>query len=134
MRVSPYSEQDAARWDDFAPRAPSATFLHTRRFLSYHGERFRDVSALIEDEKHGLVGLFPAAEDPADARRVVSHPGITFGGVLHEGRLGGEAMIETLDALRAHYAGLGFERLRYKAVPHIYRSEERRVGKECRSR
>ena len=120
MRVSPYSEQDAARWDDFAARAPMATLLHTRRFLSYHGERFRDVSALVEDDRHGLVGLFPAAADPSDARRVVSHPGITFGGLLHDGRLYGEAVIEALDCLRTHYAGLGFERLRYKAVPHIY--------------
>lgn len=120
MRISPYSEQDAARWDDFVAGAPMATFLHTRRFLSYHGDRFRDVSALVEDDRHRLAGLFPAAADSTDERRVVSHPGITFGGLLHSGGLRGEAMVEALEALRGYYAGLGFERLRYRAVPHIY--------------
>ncbi len=61
-----------------------ATFLHTRRFLAYHQDRFKDVSLLLANDK-GIVGLFPAALDPAEARTVVSHPGITYGGLLHSG-------------------------------------------------
>lgn len=97
-----------------------ATFLHTRRFLAYHGARFADVSVMLRDDERRVVGLFPAAVDPADARSVVSHPGITFGGLLHAGELYGEQMVEALAALRNHYADSGFEWLRYKVVPHIY--------------
>lgn len=120
MQVIRYSERDSSRWDEFLADAPMATLLHTRRFLSYHGERFQDVSAIIEEVERGVVGVFPAAIDPTDPRRVVSHPGATFGGLVHAGRLAGERMIEALELLRRHYAGLGFESLRYKAVPHIY--------------
>jgi hypothetical protein len=51
---------------------------------------------------------------------VVSHPGITFGGWLHAGDLYGEKMIEAFAVLRNYYAENGFQKLQYKAVPHIY--------------
>src|SRR5688572_29235456 len=120
MQVSLYSPQDSAQWDDFVERAPMATFLHTRRFLAYHCERFHDVSLLLKDAKQRIVGVFPAAIDPADKRRVISHPGITFGGLLHTGDLYGEQMIRALEIVRDHYSGQGFTSLYYKAVPYIY--------------
>lgn len=120
VQVLPYSEQNAARWDEFVARAPMATFLHSRRYLSYHGDRFMDVSLLVEDNKQRLVGLLPAAVDPALKTRVVSHPGITYGGMLHDGRLRGEQMVEALSCVRSYYAAQGFASLRYKAVPVIY--------------
>ncbi|WDT71623.1 MAG: GNAT family N-acetyltransferase [Candidatus Manganitrophus sp.] len=75
---------------------------------------------LILDGTDRLVGLFPAAPDPIDGRRIVSHPGITYGGVLHRGKLFGELMVEALRAIAIHFSALGFESLRYKAVPYIY--------------
>ena len=119
MQVSPYSEQDAAAWDEIVAHCPMGTFLHTRRFLAYHHERFRDVSLLLKDDQR-IVGLFPAAVDPTSARRVVSHPGITYGGLLHPGELYGDKMIDALVTLCDYYARQGFDALRYKAVPHIY--------------
>ena len=75
-----------------------ATFLHTRCFLAYHHDRFRDVSLLLANDRE-IVGLFPAAVDPGDVRRVVSHPGITYGGLLHSGTLYGERMIDAIATL-----------------------------------
>ena len=119
MRVRPFRPDEAARWDEFCAAAYGATFLHTRRYLSYHGERFTDRSLVIEDTSRWL-GVLPAAQDPADAAMVVSHPGLTYGGLLHGGALRGEAMVQALqlvcDALRAQ----GHTRLYYKPVPHIY--------------
>jgi hypothetical protein len=120
MHISPYSQKDAERWDEFVSRAPMATFLHTRPFLGYHGPRFRDVSVLLQNQRLQVLALFPAAIDPAVAERVVSHPGITFGGLLHTGALHGERMIEALEVLKSYYRGQGFHFLRYKAVPYIY--------------
>ena len=120
MKVVPYEDLDAVRWDDFVARAFAGTFLHTRRFLSYHGDRFRDVSLLLEDEKNSLVGVFPAAVEPADEKQVTSHPGVSYGGLLHAGSLRGEKMLEAFDAVRNYYCTQGFETLRYKAVPYIY--------------
>jgi hypothetical protein len=52
-------------WDVFCANAANSTFLHTRRFLGYHGDRFRDVSAVLMQDGD-IVGVFPAAEAPAD--------------------------------------------------------------------
>src|SRR5258707_1320578 len=119
MHVSPYSEQDAACWDDLVSRAPMATFLHSRRYLSYHADRFTDCSVLLKDADR-LLAVFPAAIDSDRESRVVSHPGITYGGLLHDGTLRGQRVLEAFDLMKAHYRGLGFDSLRYKAVPTIY--------------
>jgi hypothetical protein len=97
------------------------TFLHTRRFLSYHGNRFEDRSLLLEDERGRVRAVFPAAIAPDDPGLVSSHPGATYGGLVHLGDLKGLECREALDALRAHYGSNGLETLRYKPVPWIYR-------------
>ncbi len=119
IRVEEFSAADTERWDDCVARSLAGTFLHTRRFLSYHEHRFQDQSVCIYDSER-LVGVVPAAVDPAEPGYVSSHPGATYGGIVHDGALRGSAMIEALDALCRHYRGLGMTRLRYKAVPHIY--------------
>jgi hypothetical protein len=119
-RPHPFESDAAVEWDDLVARAPMATFLHTRRFLGYHGDRFEDVSLLIRDGRDKLVAVLPAAVDPAGGSRVSSHPGITYGGLVHAGDVVGERMLEVLGAVARHYGELGFESLSYKAVPHIY--------------
>lgn len=119
LSVRPYSEENSQEWDDFCAKADQATFLHTRRFLSYHGERFIDRSLLIEEDGR-LLGLFPAAEQPKQRTHIVSHPGITYGGVLHAGALRGARMIDAIGAIGRHYRELNYHTLVYKAVPTLY--------------
>lgn len=119
LEIQPYSAACAEEWDAFCADAENATLLHTRRFLAYHGERFLDASVLLRLEGR-IVGVFPAAQSPQDSMLVVSHPGATYGGIVHHGRLGGQRMIDAFDALRAHYASGGAKRILYKALPHIY--------------
>jgi hypothetical protein len=45
--VRDYLPDQAAAWDDLVARSVNGTMLHTRRYLSYHGDRFRDRSLLI---------------------------------------------------------------------------------------
>jgi hypothetical protein len=118
--VTPYAPSDEAEWEALVADAPMATLLHTRRFLGYHGDRFTDASAVLRDERGRLVGVFPAAHEPGLSDVVTSHPGVTFGGIVHDGRLRGAAMLSALAALAAHYRSLGLRRLRYAAVPAIY--------------
>ena len=120
VRVLPFTPDDSERWDRLVDAAPMATFLHTRRFLSYHGERFRDASLSVTDERGALRAVLPAALDPNDPARVVSHPGATYGGLVHDGRLHAEGVGEALRAASEHYAERGLTALRYKPVPHIY--------------
>lgn len=120
MRVAAYQNSDSGRWDSLVDESPMGTFLHSRRFLSYHGDRFDDQSLLFFDEKRRLVGVLPAAVDPDDRTRIVSHPGATYGGLIHAGRLLGDKMLQALAAACEHYETAGFNRFLYKATPTIY--------------
>lgn len=119
LEVRPYEPADAAEWDAFCASAHQSTLLHTRRFLSYHGDRFADRSLVLQAEGKWL-GLLPAAQHPAERELVVSHPGITYGGFLHAGALRGERMVEAVEAVARHYAAQGYRRFLYKAVPTFY--------------
>jgi hypothetical protein len=118
MRAEPYSQSLREEWDRLVEEAPMGTFLHTRRYLSYHGDRFDDRSLLVYDERDRPVAVLPAAADPDDPTRVVSHPGITYGGLV--GSLTGGAAVDALNAVRSRLAADGHEVLVYKAVPAIY--------------
>lgn len=112
-------QEDA--WDQFCSNSINSTFQHSRLFLNYHKNRFRDASVLLLEEGK-LVGVFPAAIKPDDDLVVVSHPGATYGGIIHQGRLLGKRMIDAIASLSKHYAQCGYRRLQYKVVPHIYTS------------
>jgi hypothetical protein len=115
-----YEARDAERWDALCARAHGATFLHTRRFLSYHGDRFADRSLVFQGASGAWLGVMPLAQDPADPALWVSHPGITYGGVLHDGALRGAAMVQALQVAGAWAREHGARRLGVKAVPHVY--------------
>src|ERR1035438_246212 len=108
--------------DGLVATSANGPLLHPRRFLSYHGDRFRDRSLMVTSTSGKLIGVFPAAEDPADPSVVTSHPGLTYSGIVHDGRLHGALMVRALRDIAEEYRALGFTRLRYKAVPPIYQS------------
>jgi len=51
---------------------------------------------------------------------VVSHPGATYGGLVHAGKLRGEQTVEAMGLICRHYRDSGMTSLRYKALPHVY--------------
>jgi len=120
LLIKPFSGADDDRWDDLCLNSCNGTFLHTRKYLSYHGDRFIDQSVVIEDKDGCLLGLFPAATHPDNDKTIVSHPGITYGGIVHNGRLCGEKMIQAFEALIDYYRASGFAVMQYKAIPSIY--------------
>lgn len=122
MKILPFigADSEAARWDEFVSRCHNANFLHSRRFLSYHGDRFADRSVWLESDKGTLAGVFPAAVSPTETTTVYSHPGATYGGVAHAGACKGIAGYEAITALCEYYRAAGFRRLIYKPTPHIY--------------
>lgn len=117
--VRSFVPDDADAWDNFCDKSHQSTFLHLRKFISYHGDRFIDCSVIIE-ECGQWVGVLPAAVSVMGSSQVVSHPGLSYGGILHQGRLKGERMVAALGRIREHYRDLGFSILIYKAIPSIY--------------
>lgn len=122
MNVVPYSDESRDRWDQFVAESSNGTFLHSRRFLSYHGTRFEDVSLLAHDSKDRLVGVLPAAVNPRDHTEVVSHPGITYGGLIHARKLGGGDVLRALEVILEQYRRQGFRRFLYLPVPRVFQA------------
>jgi len=121
LRLVSYESQMVDLWESFLCQRSNGTFLHTRKYLSYHGDRFKDSSFLVYDG-NTLVGLIPIAANRENVTAAISHPGISYGGIIHLGRLLGHSMTVTLELLIAQLASEGFTSLRYKSIPHIYNS------------
>jgi CelD/BcsL family acetyltransferase involved in cellulose biosynthesis len=119
IEVAPFTEDAAHEWDRLCEESVNGTLLHTRRFLSYHGERFNDASLLLYAAGQ-LCGVLPAAARRDDPQLVASHPGATYGGIVHDGWLAGNRMVEALATACTHFRKLGFRALAYRPVPHIY--------------
>jgi len=106
-------------WEKSVDSCMQSTFLHKRKFLSYHGDRFNDQS-LILMSGNKVYGLFPAAQQPGNEKQITSHPGITYGGLLSTFKLRGEQLISAFDQICAHYREKGYETLLYKTVPSVF--------------
>lgn len=119
FEVFRYDASKREEWDVFVAASSSGTFLHTRKFLEYHGDRFVDTSIMIYQEKKGLVAVFPSAQGSISGE-VISHPGITFGGLLHTGELDLQEFLDIFAAMCMYFRNAGFKRLIYKTVPYIY--------------
>ena len=122
MKITQFSESQSPQWDEFLKSCPMGTFLHSRKFLSYHETRFKDESVIICDEDDTWLGIFPAAIDLEDSSQIISHPGITYGGVLNQGKLIGSEMVEALSLIVKYYKENRYSKLVYKAIPAFYHS------------
>lgn len=122
MRIEFYDKSKYEEWDEFINKSYNGTILHTRKFLSYHKERFMDKSLIVYDEKDKIIAVFPAAINPADNMEIVSHPGITYGGIITN-KLYGVDIISILKEISVFYKNKGFKSLIYKSVPHIYHTK-----------
>jgi len=119
LEIVPFMPEHQATWDQWCADSANGTFLHARKFLGYHGARFEDASALLYSDGR-LVGVLPAARALQDPSLVVSHPGATYGGLVHQGWLAGLRMIEALEHLQGYFCRRGFARLLYKPLPYTY--------------
>ncbi|QFS45350.1 GNAT family N-acetyltransferase [Nostoc sphaeroides] len=121
ISVRQYSVKDFEVWDRFVDNSRNGTFLHTRKFLSHHGDKFQDVSLIFENSNGSIVGVFPAAIDiQQEYYRVVSHPGITYGGIVHHGFLRGQNMLDAFKIMISKYRQEGIHNILYKVIPYIY--------------
>ena len=119
LRLVSYEPQMVDLWDNFLLQDSNGTFLHTRKYLSYHGDKFKDSSFLIYDGNI-LMGLIPIAANREDPGTAISHPGISYGGIIHTGYLLGQPMKDTFELLVPQLASKDFTSLRYRPIPHIY--------------
>jgi len=120
FRFTPFCPGEAARWDAFVRTARNGVFLFERSYMEYHAARFEDASLMIWRDD-ALVALLPAHRLDSDGGPVLmSHGGLTFGGlVLHEA-LRAQDTLTIVDSLCARLAAESWRALRVRPVPHIF--------------
>ena len=84
LSVKLYDVDMKEKWDDFVlHHSVNGTFLQTRNFLEYHGNRFEDTSLLITKSENTIVAVIPACTCVEEGRKIFySHKGSTFGGIV----------------------------------------------------
>jgi hypothetical protein len=116
LQVVKYSADQKCGWDDFVRDSKNGVFLFRRDYMEYHSDRFDDYSLLFFRGEQ-LLALMPASLH-GDA--LVSHGGLTFGGVVSDHRMKAALMLELLQALKEYLREQGIKKVVYKAVPHVY--------------
>lgn len=116
LKVLRYESGLRERWDEMVANAKNSVFFFNRNFMEYHADRFVDHSLLFaEGEK--IVAALPASEH---GNGIVSHGGLTFGGLLTDFKRSTEDVLGIFEALTSYYASIGKTEIIYKAIPSIY--------------
>ena len=111
-----YTGDLGAAWNGFVAGSKNGVFLFDRRYMDYHADRYNDHSLMFfRDES--LVALLPAN---VEGTSLVSHGGLTFGGLVTDYSMKTSLMLEVVDSLIAYARRQGLDTIQYKAIPHIY--------------
>jgi hypothetical protein len=116
--ITPYAPSLKETWDGFVGAARNSVFLFYRDYMDYHADRFVDQSLLFHTNGR-LAALLPATLHEPD-RTLISHGGLTFGGVVSGPDMTTAPMLDLFADLCRYLRERGIVRLLYKAVPHIY--------------
>lgn len=116
VSVERYEPSRCADWNAFVRDSKTPLFFLEREFLEYHADRFEDESLIVSDDK-GIIALLPATRHGDE---LVSHGGLTFGGLLTPRRARAPVTRLALESIGAYMAAGGIRRLRYKAIPHVF--------------
>ncbi len=116
LTVKKYESQDKNEWDDFVNHSKNGYFLFNRDYMEYHSDRFYDFS-LMFFKGNKLMAVIPAnIEDD----KVISHGGLTFGGIISNKKMEIPIMLGIFQKLKEYLKLQGVKELIYKPIPHIY--------------
>lgn len=116
LRITPFSKDQSKQWDQLVSVGRNGVFMFERLYMGYHADRFVDASIMIWDNEE-LIAVFPAHRAGSD---VMSHGGLTFGGLVLHPKAGAQLVLEMMQSVADHLKNQGVRRLLYRPVPHIY--------------
>lgn len=117
MRVERYSPSCLSTWNAYVEQSKNGTFLFDRHYMEYHADRFEDFSLLFFNESDRLAAIMPASRH---GDTVVSHGGLTYGGVVSNEEMKTATMLRLFDSLLTHLRESAISKLVYKPIPHIF--------------
>lgn len=123
LEIKKYTDDMQEKWDEFVQyQSCNGTFLQTRNFLNYHGNKFKDASFAIYKGQGTIVAVVPACLiEIRDKKVFYSHAGSTFGGIVI-----GKAFynIEHVDAimqvLEVYWREQGYDEVKLRQTSTIF--------------
>jgi RimJ/RimL family protein N-acetyltransferase len=115
VQVIPYAAEHKATWNSLVRQSRNGLFLFDRDYMEYHSDRFEDCSALAFVDGQPVAAL-PASIERA-THRVISHAGLTFGGVVLAEQLRGSVAIRVINALLDALRSWGAKELEVRMLP-----------------
>lgn len=116
FEIIKYESKYKHLWNEFIKTSKNGTFLFNRDYMDYHSDRFIDHSLLfLKSQK--LWAIMPAN---ITSDTIVSHGGLTFGGIITDEKMKTPLMLEIFDLLKEYLSSIKIRNLLYKAIPHIY--------------
>lgn len=116
ITIAIYNPTYKNNWNEFVKNSKNATFMFQRDYMEYHSERFQDLSLMFyNDEK--LVAIMPCSFND---NQIVSHAGLSFGGILSTYKMTVSIMLECFEALTTFMKNKSIKSLIYKCIPNIY--------------
>lgn len=112
-----YDDKYKDDWDNFINMSKNGHFFFYRKYMEYHSDRFEDFSMLCFDKKGNIIAVIPASKD-GDV--LVSHGGLTFGGVISDENMSTEKMLVVFNELKSVCKVNGIRKILYKCIPYIY--------------
>jgi hypothetical protein len=116
VTVERYTPAARADWNALVGTARARHFFFERAYMDYHADRFEDASLFVLKEGRPVAAL-PASRD---GEEVVSHGGLTFGGLLSGPEVTVAVATEAIESIAGALRADGVRRLVYKAMPHPY--------------
>ncbi len=116
IKLIKYTQAHHKPWDDMVSNSKNGNFLHQRDYMDYHAHRFDEQSVLILKQDKPIA-IFPCNQV---ADQVISHSGLTYGGLIYGKKLHAVDVLEIFHQLAIYYRQMGVTKILYKAVPHVF--------------
>lgn len=123
LRIEKYENHLKEKWDEFVLNdSVNGTFLQSRRFLSYHGNRFLDASILFYKGNDTIAAVVPACTLVEGTKKIFSsHSGSTFGGIIISRQFNNiEHVSAVLDAFEIYLQDVGYDEVILKCTESIF--------------
>lgn len=118
VKITPYHSELSEIWDNYVHQCINGTFLFYRQFMEYHSDRFTD-SSLLFFKNDKLIAILPAN---LSGRHIISHQGLTYGGLIYGKKTSTQDIIDALKALKEYALSHNITHVTLKLVPNIFRS------------
>ncbi len=113
IRIKKYSPANRKEWDSLVKCSKNGCFLFLRDYMEYHSDRYQDNSLLVYNG-NSLIAVIPCN---IVEKKLISHGGLTFGGVISNQKMKTQIMLDTFGKLLEYMGENSIASITYKVPP-----------------